>query len=128
MCSWWRVSSGSSYSTVLILHFTLLFLLPSPAYKCRVSSLWPEELVLLFLFFDILFICFYRIKYIYLNPITFTQIVISWILRKRLSDSLWRSGMENMLRQIGNVFCTLSHFAWLSSLLFSIFYYISIFL
>lgn len=71
---------------------------------------------------------FYRIKYIYLNTITFTQIIISWVLRNRLSDSLWRSGMENMLRQIGNLFYTLSHFVWLSSLLFSIIYFISIFL
>lgn len=71
---------------------------------------------------------FYKIKCIYLNTIIFTRIIISWILRNRLSDSLWRSGMENMLRQIGNLFYTLSHFVWLSSLLFSIIYYISIFL
>ena len=71
---------------------------------------------------------FYTIKYIYLNTITFRQIIISWILRNRLSVSLWRSGMENMLRQIGNLFSALSHFVWLSSLLFSIIYYISIFL
>ena len=47
---------------------------------------------------------------------------------KKQIVSLWRSGMENMLRQIGNLFYTLSHFVWLSSLLFSIIYYISIFL
>ena len=54
-------------------------------------------------FWNFIFIFFYRIKYIYLNTITFTQIIISWILRKRLSVSLRRSGMENMLRQIGNL-------------------------
>ena len=63
-----------------------------------------------FVLFLILFLFFYRIKYIYLNAVTFIQIIISWILRNRLSDSLWRSGMENMLRQIGNLFYTLSHF------------------
>ena len=79
-------------------------------------------------FLKFYFYFFYRIKYIYLNTITFTQIIISWILRNRLSVSLCRSGMENMLRQIGNSFSALSQFVWLSSLVFGIMYYISIFL
>lgn len=87
---------------------------------------WSRRRWLAFLSNEAFF--FYRIKYIYLNTVTFTQIIISWILRNRLSDSLWRSGMGNMLRQTGNLFYTLSHFVWLSSLLFSIIYYISIFL
>ena len=56
----------------------------------------------LFFFFNFYFS--YRINNIYLNTVTFTQIIISWILRNRLSDSLWRSGIENMLRQIGNLY------------------------
>ena len=62
----------------------------------------------------------YRIKYIHLNTITFTQIIISWILRNRLSDSLWRSGMENMLRQIGNLF----YIPFCMAFIFTIQYYL----
>ena len=78
----------------------------SGTFFCFLSFMIP---VLIF-FLKFYFYIFYRIKYIHLNTITFTQIIISWILRNRLSDSHWRSGMENMLRQIGNLFYTLSQF------------------
>ena len=105
------------------LYLILLWFLDHEIWRSMWYHLSPVGQVFFF-FFEILFLFFYRIKYIYLNTITFTQIITSRILRKRLSDSLWKTGMENMLRQIGNLFYTLSNFVWLSSLLFSIIYYI----
>lgn len=52
----------------------------------------PSILFYFFKFFFLIsrifyFLFFYRIKYIHLYTITFTQIIITWILRNRLSDS-----------------------------------------
>ena len=101
-------------------------------YSTKVQVPLPLVLQTSFIFFIFIFFwnfvfIFYRIKYIHLNTITFTQIIISWILN-RLSDSHWRNGMENMLRQIGNLFYTLSHFYgfhlyyWVLSITFQFFF------
>lgn len=71
---------------------------------------------------------FYRIKYIYLNTITFTQIIISWILRNRLSDSLWRSGMGKYAERNRKLILYFIPFCMAFVFTFSIIYYISIFL
>ena len=79
---------------ICLLTFSLsLYLVPSPKhlFSCTLQySLVHSSLSLsclsYFFFLNFYFYFFYRITYIYLNTITLTQIITSWILWKRLCD------------------------------------------